>query len=77
VQSAGTGKWRRFVTETEERGFAAQRQAMVAVIAEKAGLCAEQIGREKLDRRVLEAMARAEMIAAGEREVAHEPKYST
>src|SRR5262245_43885593 len=58
MQSAGTGKWRRFVSETEERGFAAQRQAMVAVIAEKAGLCAEQIGREKLDRRVLEAMAR-------------------
>jgi protein-L-isoaspartate(D-aspartate) O-methyltransferase len=45
------------VSDTDEQSFAKYRQAMVTIIALHASLCPDQIGKEQLAERVMEAMA--------------------
>jgi protein-L-isoaspartate(D-aspartate) O-methyltransferase len=45
------------VSDTDEQSFAKHRQAMVTIIALHASLCPDQIGKDRLADRVMEAMA--------------------
>ena len=46
------------VSDAHEQNFVKCREAMVMIIADYASFCVEQIGKDRLADRVMEAMAR-------------------